>query len=103
LHSEIHHVVVGTRNPNGDDPRDMGDSEEGFYTVSDGLLTMVNVDGAPLRNAAGERITARLAAGEVARNIAARLVLARWRIERDAGGGVPGFGRRLSYGPDGVV
>ena len=52
---EIDHVVVGTRNQTGDDPRDRGDSEEGFYTVEGDLLTMVNVDGVPLRNAAGEK------------------------------------------------
>jgi hypothetical protein len=103
LRSEIHHVVVGTRNPSGDDPRDMGDSQEGWYTVSDGLLTLVNVDGVALRNGAGERLTARIADGTAPRTIAARLVLSRWRNERDATEGVPGFGRRIRYGPDGVV
>jgi hypothetical protein len=97
LHSEIHHVVVGTRNPSGDDPLDKGDSEEGWYTVEDGLLTMVTVDGVALRNGAGERITARLTDGTAPRTIAARLVLSRWRNERDATEGVRDFGRPIRY------
>jgi hypothetical protein len=91
---EIHHVVVATRNPSGDDPLDRGDSEEGWYTVDAGLVTMVTVDGVPLRAANGERITARIVDGTAPRTVAARLVLSRWRNERDAGSD---FNRPLHY------
>jgi hypothetical protein len=94
---DIHHVVVATRNPTGDDPRDNGDSEEGFYQVEGNFLTMVDVDGAALRNRFGERITHHLASGDNPRQVAARLVLSRWRTDRDASEGVLGFGRRLNY------
>lgn len=93
---EIHHVVVGTRNPTSGDPRDAGDSQEGWYTVEGGLLTMVTVDGVPLRNGAGERITARVTDGTAPRTIAARLVLSRWRAT-PAGSN---FNRPISYPSD---
>ena len=98
---EIKHVVVITRNPSGAEG-DFGASEEGFYTVDGGLLTMTDSEGAPLRAANGERITARLAPDEDGKRVAGRLTLARWRSERDASEAVPGFNRRLGYGPSGL-
>jgi hypothetical protein len=90
---EIHHVVVGTRNPTSGDPRDKGDSEEGWYTSDAGLVTMVTVDGVPLRASNGERITARITDGTTPRTVATRLVLSRWRAT-DAGSD---FNRPLHY------
>jgi hypothetical protein len=92
---EIKHVIVATRNPTGDDPRDKGASEEGFYTVDAGLLTMVTVGGAPLRAANGERITARLAPEEDAKRVASRLTLSHWRTQRSRDEVVEGFNRPL--------
>jgi hypothetical protein len=93
---KIEHIVVATRNP-GEDPRDKGAAEEGFYTVEGDTLTMVTVDGTPLRSADGHRITARLAPGEDAKKIAARHTLSRWRSERAREELVPGFNSPIRY------
>lgn len=96
---EIQQVTVITRNPIG--ANDVGSCEIGHYTVDAGLLTMVSAEGAPLRAANGERITARLTPEEDARRVAGRLTLSHWRTQRDASEAVPGFGRPLDYGRSG--
>jgi hypothetical protein len=94
---EIKHVIVTTRNPNPDDRKDVGDCQEGWFFVEGETLTLCSATGEPLRNAAGERMTARIVDGTTPRQVAARLVLSRWRSERDASDGVPGFNRPLHY------
>ena len=46
--SEIKSVIVTTAKPTG--PDDLGRCEEGFYTVANGILTMCDRDGVPLRD-----------------------------------------------------
>ena len=75
----------------------MGGCETGFFTIDNETLTLVEGDGSPVRSANGERITALLRAGDSARTVASRMVLARWRSERDSSEAVPGFGRPLHY------
>jgi len=102
MRNKINEITVTTRNPSGA-PGDMGSCETGFYRVDDDLLTLVDGGGKEVRSANGERITAHLRGGDSVRTVASRLVLARWRSERDASETVPGFNRRLSYGPSGLA
>lgn len=90
--NRINEITVATRNPSGA-PGDLGSCEVGFFTVDDDLLTLVEGDGMPVRATNGERITAWLRAGEGARTVASRLILARWRAS-DAGAD---FNRPLHY------
>ncbi len=91
----IYEVTVTTRNPNS--PGDVGSCEIGFYTVVGDVLRLVDAGGAPVRTNSGERITARLLAGEEARRVAGRLTLAHWRNQRDRSELVPGFNDPLHY------
>jgi hypothetical protein len=95
---KIFHVVVGTRNPNGDDRLDKGSAEEGWYKIDNDVLMLCDIGGSALRNSDGAPITARLEAGQVARQVAARLILRRWRSEQ--GDDRNDFNRRISYGQD---
>jgi hypothetical protein len=90
--NRINEITVATRNPSGQ-PGDVGSCEVGFFTVDDDLLTLVEGDGMPVRDAGGERITARLRAGEGVRTVASRLILARWRASDAASD----FNRPLHY------
>jgi hypothetical protein len=90
---DIFQVTVITSNPTGNDR--VGSCEVGHYTVDGGLLTLVTADGAPLRAANGERITARLAPEEDAKRVASRLTLSHWRTQRAQNEIVPGFNRPL--------
>jgi hypothetical protein len=96
---EIKHCVVITANPTSSN--DTGSAEEGWFTVSDGLVTMTDKDGDPIRNANGDRMTHKLLPGENPVVIAGRMRLKMWRDER--GDGVEGFNRRIDYGSSGVV
>jgi|SRR5271170_6596899 len=91
--SDVKSVTVATRNPSGND---LGSVEIGFYTLSDGLVTMTDCEGLPLRNANGDLMTHRLGAGENHVTIAKRMRLKMWRDENDDGNG---FNRRIDYGP----
>jgi hypothetical protein len=98
--SEIKTCHVITRNPTS--KGDLGACEIGYYTVSDGILTVVTGAGEPLRGASGERITERLVlGGESERAVAMRLALGHWRSGRDET--ADAFNRPLSYGPSGLV
>ncbi|MDA9437259.1 hypothetical protein [Bradyrhizobium sp. CCBAU 51627] len=97
--NKIQEITVATRNPSGT-PGDMGSCEVGFFTVDGDLLTLVEGDGMPVRRANGERVTARLQAGDSAHRIASRLILgARWRGSDAASD----FNRPLHYRPTGWV
>lgn len=94
MRNRIQEITVTTRNPSGA-PGDLGSCEKAGFTIDNETLTLVEGDGTPVRKADGERIAATLRAGESARTVASRLVLARWRSERATGELVPGFGRTL--------
>lgn len=94
---EIKHVVVATRNPTPGHRNDVGSAEEGYFFVSDGVLTMCDVKGSPLRDDhAGNRITHRLLDGENERVIASRFVLSRWRAA-NGGDDMAGFNAPIHY------
>jgi len=89
----IKQVTVITSNPSGND---LGSCEVGFYTLEGDLLTMVDGDGVPMRNAnTGEKITHRLASGESEKTIAKRLTLKIFNAAR--GDEIAGFNRPIHY------
>lgn len=90
--NRINEITVATRRPSGA-PGDLGSCEIGFFTIDGDLLTLVEGDGVPIRTRNGERITASLTAGESARKVASRLLLARWRATDAASD----FNRPLHY------
>jgi hypothetical protein len=97
---QVRQVTVITSNPTENDR--VGSCEIGYYTIEGDLLTMVDSEGAPLRNAnTGERITHRMVPGENEKAIARRLTLRIWREAR--GDEMSGFNRRIDYGPEGIA
>jgi len=93
---EIKSVVVTTAKPTG--PGDLGQVAEGFYTVANGILTMCDPDGRPLRDDnTGRRREIKLLPGDVPAQEAKRMTLRHHReANRD---GMAGFGRTIRY-PD---
>lgn len=90
---KLYEITVATRSPSGT-PGDLGSCEVGFFTLDDDLVTLVEGDGIPVRTKSGDRITARVRPSENSRQVASRLILARWR-ESDA---AADFNRPLQYG-----
>jgi hypothetical protein len=84
---EIKQVTAIVSNPLGLDPNDHGRMTIGFYFVEDGLLTMTDGNGKPMRGAGGEKITHKLQAGDEADVIAKRLTMRiyRWLTGNDNG------------------
>jgi hypothetical protein len=64
------YCFIQTRRPtkDGSDP---GSIEEGWYTVTDGVVRLCDRDGDPIR---GEESTAKLKPGETAKEVAVRLL-----------------------------
>jgi hypothetical protein len=54
---------------------DRGRVCEGWYTVENGVLTMTDPEGIPIRDVDGDKIDHKLKEGESARTIASRLTL----------------------------
>ena len=94
--SEIKSVVVTTAKPSG--PGDLGQMEEGFYTVANCILTLVDHNGVPLRDDnTGRRFETKLLRGDDERQEAKKMTLRRYReANRD---GMAGFHRTIRY-PD---
>src|SRR5690349_3146685 len=59
---EVRCVVAVVSNPIG--PDDPGRATYGYYILEDGLLTMTDGNGTPVRNTFGEKETHRLQDGE---------------------------------------
>lgn len=95
--SEVHHVFATVRNPIESRPGDTGQVTEGFYTLSDGVLTMTDSAGAAVRDNRGEKFTHKIQGGEDARTIASRLTMKIYLNRQESAGGVPGFNRPLNY------
>ena len=88
------------RNPKGDG--DPGQVTTGYYTVADGILTMTDSKGVPVRDLNnGERVTHKLQAGEDPTMIAKRLTMKIYRMMR--GDGMAGFNRPLIYPGSGIT
>ena len=96
---EVHSVYATVRLPtNGD----TGQVTTGYYTLGDGVLTMTDSQGAPVRDLNnGEMVTHKVKEGEDPRSIASRLTLKIYRMMRSDG--MAGFNRyRETEGrPDG--
>jgi hypothetical protein len=71
-----------------------GQVEEGKYTWEDGIVTLVEHDGTPLRDRRGKVYEKKLTPEENPRTIAGRLTKQRWR---DHGGDKQSFSRPLNY------
>ena len=94
--SEIKSVIVTTAKPSG--PGDLGQVAEGFYMVTNGILTMTDIDGRPLRDDnTGRRREMKLLPGYDVAGLAKKLTLQQYReANRDV---MAGFGRTIRY-PD---
>ena len=89
---EIKQVNAIQANPSPSDPN--GRVTAGHYILEDGLLTMVDADGKPLRGTGGEKIVHRMQDGENPDSIACRLTLMLYRRADD------GFNRPLNFQPN---
>ena len=94
---EVHRVTIQLRRPTVGDP---GQISEGFYTVSDGILTMTNPAGEPVdpdqfRHTLKPGDDPAAIAGILTRKVR-RHVLGITETEES-------FGRRLNYGPSGIA
>jgi hypothetical protein len=93
---DIRSVVVTTAKPSG--PGDLGRVAEGFYTVADGILTMCDPDGRPLRDDnTGRRRETKLLPGDDEMQEAKRMTLRFWRENNKDD--MAGFHRPIRY-PD---
>jgi hypothetical protein len=94
VYAGVYHVYAIVSNPRDRD--DAGRVTTGFYKLKDGVLTMCDGDGVPVRHGSnGELITHRLARGEDAKAVAKRLTL---RIFTMANGdAMGGFHRPIHY------
>jgi hypothetical protein len=98
--SEIKSVIVATSHPIG--KGDTGQCAQGWYTLSDGVVTMCDSDGVPLRDSmSGAMIVHRLVDGEHPVVIAKRLTLRIHRSER--GDDDKGFNRPIRYSSKGIA
>lgn len=74
---------------------------EGFYTLKDGLLTMVYNDGEPVALQDGSRVEHRIKPDENARRIAGQLTI---KVRKSLmGETVEGFSGPIDYPPAGVA
>ena len=90
----VHQVIVTTR-PADESTGDPGACRVGYYTVQDGLLTLTDENGSPLKTDQGKPITVVLENAGDARGVAASLVRKRAR-----GDGMRGFERGALNYPD---
>lgn len=89
----IKSVVITTAKPSG--PGDLGQVAEGFYFVENGVLTMTDRDGRPLRDEnTGRQHTVRLLPGDDEKWEAKRKTLQLNRANRDE---MAGFHRPIRY------
>jgi hypothetical protein len=93
---EIHQVFATVRLPSDGDP---GQVTIGYYTQADGVLTMTDSKGVPVRTSSGEKRVHRLQEGEDPRAIASRLT----KQIRTAMRGESDFNRPLNYSRHGVA
>jgi hypothetical protein len=92
--SEIKSVIVTTAKPTG--PGDLGECAEGFYTVANGILTMCDIDGRPLRDDnTGRRREIKLLPGDDEKGVARKLTLQQYRASNREE--VAGFHRPIRY------
>src|SRR5262245_38864325 len=97
--SEIYYITTEVRTPSGR-PGDYGQIAEGYYVIEDGVLTMTDSAGRPVRRLNGDPVKRTLQPGDdpkaIARNFTRDL---RLHFHGDSAD----FNRRLIYPPSGVV
>ena len=89
---EIKSVQAIISNPNPREPA--GRVTVGYYILRDGLLTMTDSTGAPVRSQSGEKYVQRIEDGDVVPLIAERLTLRIYRARN--GGDMAEFNRPLN-------
>lgn len=93
----VHRVVIQLRKPSGSDP---GQVSDGFYTITDGVLTMTRPDGEPVDP---EQFRHTLKPGDDANAIAGMLTHRVRKILLGITDEQAAFGRRLDYPSSGVA
>jgi len=95
---DVKSVTIQVRTPSG--PGDTGQVSFGFYVVENGLLTMTDGDGKPVRRRDGDLMQRKLKPGDDAETIA-RILTRNFRMHVQ--GDSAGFNRRLDYKPLGIA
>ena len=86
---EVKAVFAEVRRPRGTDP---GAAVEGRYIVEDGVVTLTTQDGIPVRDEYGKLYKHTLVAGDIPKQIAARMTKTfRLKLRGKDGGRVAGF------------
>ena len=96
---DVRKVFRDIRSPKGDD--DPGQVTIGYYTLTDGLMTMTDGNGKPIRKDNGELWTHRMRDGDKETPIAHWMTGKVYRALR--GDDVLGFNRRISYPRHGIA
>ena len=96
---KINRVVVQIHAPSENDP---GRVTEGRYTVEDGVVTLTDDSGTPVRDRSGKTYSKKLEPDEDAYAVAGRLAK-QFRRARCGGERVEGFSRKLHYPKLGIV
>lgn len=86
---EVKAVFAEVRRPRGTDP---GAAVEGRYIVENGIVTLTTQDGIPVRDEYGKLYKHTLAAGDIPKQMAARLTKGfRLKLRGKDGGRLAGF------------
>jgi hypothetical protein len=98
---EVHSIYATVRQPKNGDTAQV---TTGYYTLADGVLTMTDSKGAPVRRMlSGEKILHKTKSGDNERSIAGRLTLEIYYMLRGGAAQTSGFNRSLNYQPSGVA
>jgi hypothetical protein len=96
---EIKAVQAIVSNPSPSDPT--GRVTVGYYVVKDGLLTMTDSTGAPVRSRGGDKYEQKIGEGDNVTLIAQRLTMKIYRSR--SGNDMAGFNRPLVYPTAGIA
>jgi hypothetical protein len=94
----VKRVIAILSNPSRHD--DLGRVTIGFYTLKDGLLTMTDGDGAPVRSRGGDKFVHKLQPNENPDAIAKRLTV---KIHRMAQGDGHNIWRKIDWPRNGNI
>jgi hypothetical protein len=98
---EVFTVYAQVRAPRG--PSDPGAVVEGAYIVTDGVVTLTDRQGNPVRDQHGKLYTKKIANGDSARTIAARMTKDFRSMLRGKDGRVSGFTGPIVYPKFGIA
>ena len=99
---DVKKVFITVRNPSDGDP---GQVSTGYYTITDGLMTMTDGAGTPMRHqTTGELFTWKLRPGDKEISIANMMTRkVRRNVHNLPEDGATGFNRRLVYPIGGIA